>query len=316
MSRQPKIENCKICGEEAKVYKWWTKDKKGKIYSYLKYYHKDGQVHYYRLAEERNGEGNINLYQNIYLFVKGKLGNKKLRFMELKREIESEYKFKMNNQTFWRVIKRMIRFNEIIRTEENGKIYYSKGMGIPYSGLYLVDEMYITFDLVNETLIFIMKVTNQSNKTETSIPITLPEGNVLSTDEIIKYSSSDIYGIINNERINVIFSYADETGLQISLNKPLKRYESDIVHFIFSLKDDLKYRRLLMMLDVSFASINVISKDKLDLVTRKISIDYSKESRPEIAILDKDSNGNYLYRHNYTNLKAKEMISIEYSEAK
>ncbi len=316
MSRQSKIENCKICGEEAKVYKWWTKNKNGKIYNYLKYYHKDGYVHYYRIAEERNEEKKINLYQNIDLFVKGKLGNKKLRFMELKREIESEYKFKINNQTFWRVIKRMIRFNEIIRTEENGKIYYSKGMGIPYSGLYLVDEMYVTFDLVNETLIFIMKVTNQSSKTETSIPITLPEGNILSTNEIIKYSSSDIYGIINNERINVIFSYADETGLQINLNKPLKRYESDIVHFIFSLKDDLKYRRLLMMLDVSFASISVISKDKLDLVTRKISIDYSKESRPDIAILDKDSNGNYLYRYNYTNLKAKEMISIEYSEAK
>jgi|GEM_PF-3815032 len=315
MPKVPKIENCKICGEEAKVYKWWTKDKKGKIYSYLKYYHKDGHVHYYRIVKEHNEERKINLYQNIDSFIKDKLGSKKRRFMELKREIENEYKFKINNQTFWRIIKRMIRFNEITRIEENGKIYYSKGTGIPYLGLYLVDEMHITLDLVNEILVFIIKVTNQSNKTESSIPITLPKGNVFSINEIIKYYASDIYGIINNEKINVIFSYADETGLQINLNKPLKRNESDILHFIFSLNDDLKYRRLLMMLDVSFASINVISKGKLNLVIRKISIDYSKESRPDIVILDKDSGGNYLYRCNYTNLKAKEMISIEYSEA-
>lgn len=312
MSRKAKFENCKICGEKAKIYNWWTEDNKGQKYRYLKYIHNDGKIHYYRVKPSEQAIDRTNFQQLIEIFVKNKMGDKRLRFTELKKAIEEEYKLKINNQTFWRAIKRMINFNELIKSEERGKIFYSKGLGLSYSGLYNIDEMYVTFNLDYDLLFLIIKITNQSNKTEISIPITIPEGGISSPNEVLYGASYDVYGNLKNENFNIIFSYADETGMQINLNRALKRFEKDILLIGFKTRNRSAYRRLIMPLDISFIKVNVICNNKLNINSKKISIDYSRESKPDSAIVEKTSDGKFLYIFNYVNIKAKEIILIKF----
>ena len=312
MVKPVKIDRCKICGELSKVYKWWTKSTNGKRYNYLKFVHNDGTVHYYNILKETMIKENSNFRQYIELFVKYNLEDKKMRFMEMKRSIENKYDIKINNQSFWRVINRMSKFNEIQRIEKNGKIYYMKGSGESNVGLYIIDEIYLTLDQDNMILSLTIKVFNKSNKIQTSVPILVPEGNFKINQKSLT-NSFDLYGRIDISNFKVIFSYGDETGIVVDMNKPLRSYEKNLLHLELQLKNDEKYRSFAIPLDTKVVNICLISKRKNEMKSKKISLDYSKETKADFTAVDRNNKGEWIYNFIYNQVKAKEIVTIETS---
>lgn len=310
MVKPVKIERCKICNEPSKVYKWWTKSSTGKKYNYLKFIHNNGTIHYYNINEESNSNESINFRQYIELFVKYNLKDKKMRFMEMKRSIEKEYNVKINNQSFWRAINRMIKFNELKRIEENGKIYYMKGSGESNVGLYIIDEIYFTLDLDNRILSMTTKVYNNSNRIQTTVPFIVPEGN-FKVDKELLMNSFDLYGRIDTSSFKVIFSTGDETGIVVDLNKPLKSYERNLLHLEIQLKTEEKYRSFSIPLDAKIVNIYILSNKKNEIKSKKISLDYSKETQPELITIDRNKGEKWIYNFVYSQVRAKEIIVVE-----
>jgi len=310
MVKPVKIERCKICGELSKVYKWWTKSSSGKKYHYLKFVHNNGITHYYNITKESPLNESINFRQYIELFVKYNLKDRKMRFIEMKRSIEKEYNVKINNQSFWRAINRMIKFNELQRTEENGKIYYMKGSGESNIGLYIIDEIYFTLDLDNMILSTTMKVFNNSNRIQTTLPVLIPDGNFKGDKESL-INSFDLYGRIDASSFKVIFSIGDETGISVDLNKPLKSYERNLLHLEIRLKTEEKYRSFTIPLDAKIVNIYILSNKKNEIKSKKISLDYSKETQPDSIAIDRNKDGKWIYNFVYSQVRAKEMIIIE-----
>ncbi len=312
MVKPVRMEHCKICGELSKVYKWWTRSAKGKKYYYLKFVHSDGTSHYYNVLKETMIKENINFRQYIELYVKYNLKNKKMRFMEMKRAIENEYNIKINNQSFWRAINRMTRFNELQRIEENEKIYYTKGSGESNIGLYIIDEIYIMLDQDNMILSMTIKVFNKTNKIQTSVPILVPEANFKIDNESL-INSFDLYGRIDISSFKVIFSYGDETGIVVNMNKPLRNYEKNLLHFEFRLKNDERYRGFVIPLDSNIVNIYLLSKKKNEINSKKISLDYSKEMKADVIKIEKNNKGEGIYNFLYNQVRANEIITIEIS---
>ncbi len=311
MPKSVKIETCKVCGLQAKAYKWWTKSRSGKKYSYIKYVHDNGQVHYVNLKNTPDKE-NINFREYIELFVKETLNNKNMRFMEFKRAVESKFNIKINNQTFWRAINRMIKFRELQKIEKDGRTYYTKGPGVTYSGLYVIEELYISLNVEERKLAITIKLYNKSSKIQTSFAIMVPEENLV-IDNYTFNNSFDLFGKLANYNFKTTYSYADETGLVIDLNKPIKPFERDILHLEFLLKNDQKYRALIIPLDAGNINIFIISKNKGDFSSKKISLDYSKEMKADVTSNDKNTKGEYIYAFFYNTAKANEIITIESS---
>ncbi len=312
MVKPVKIERCKICGELAKVYKWWTISPKGKKYNYLKFVHRNGEIHYYNITRDTLVKENNNFRQYIELFVKYNLRDRKIRFMELKRSIETEYNIKINNQSFWRVINRMIKFNELQKIEENGKIYYTKGSGETDPGLYIIEEIYIALDQDKMILSLLIKLFNKSNRIQTSVPILVPEGN-FKIDKDSLFDSFDLYGRLEISSFKTIFSYADETGIVVDMNKPLKRYDKNLLHLELRLRTDEKYRSFVIPLDSNIVNIYYISRRKNEINSKKISLDYSKEMKADSMKVDKNNNGEWIYNFVYNQVRANEIITLEIS---
>jgi len=124
-------------------------------------------------------------------------------------------------------------------------------------------------------------------------------------------NSFDLYGRIDASSFKVIFSTGDETGISLDLNKPLKSYERNLLHLEIRLKTEEKYRSFTIPLDAKIVNIYILSNKKNEIKSKKISLDYSKETQPDSIAIDRNKDGKWIYNFVYSQVRAKEMIIIE-----
>ena len=233
MSRRVTHEDCKICGIEARKINYVSKSR-GRIYHYSKFVHANGVAHYYRVQNEpvsiiegapENRSSVLDALEEIFGV---KMRGKELTYGEIKSLLEQSYRGPVSIATIYRNINKMLKLDLISKRIEGNIVLYGRRLQGHSPEERKLTRMSIGFDFTKtqtQVTIFV-HIKNMGLKLVNVFPISLPVGVIDSLNQIKLTAFDGTKKIPLNEK-NIAYSYSDQTGISIKLNRPLRKSEEE-----------------------------------------------------------------------------------------
>jgi hypothetical protein len=283
MGRRAKQEICRVCGEQAKKLAYYSRSR-GKIYRYLRFIHKNGVTHYYRIPsgpdrEERETVLPIkSVFDTLEEVINTKMRGRELRFGEIKSLIEASYGKPVSTATLYRNIKKLLNLEMISKRSDAGIVLYERKTERIQSREMQTSSMSIGFDFSRERVFVttFIHIRNKGLGLITGIPISIPVGEINSLSSI-NLSAYDHTKKIALKNENIAYSYPGRTGVSIGLNRPLRRSEEEELFLSYSFKNVNQRIKINILSDVDVLRVSCeVSRDK-NVEIKKILVDGLKE---------------------------------------
>lgn len=289
MGRKAVPELCQVCGVQARKINY-ASSSKGRTYHYSKFVHANGVVHYYRLnAEGSNPKSNIlairpSLFETLEEIVDVKMRGKEMRFSEIKALLEGSYGKSAGTATIYRNLNKLLRLDLISKRIDGGVVLYQRKTVSSSAREIRTMELSIGFDLTNDktfvTLFAHFK--NLGLGLVTGYTISLPFGGLDSFDQI-NLSAFDETKKITLSKKNISYSSSDQSGVFITLNRPLHKSEEEHLFLNYSYKVQDGPIKLMITSEVDFLKIHCEVEKEMNVQIKKRLLDGLKEIAPMIV---------------------------------
>jgi hypothetical protein len=283
MGKKAKQEICRVCGEQAKKFTYYSQSR-GKSYRYFRFIHQNGVTHYYRVQMASADKDNEtpaqtrSVFDNLEDIVNTKMREKELRFGEIKSLIEDSYGKPVSVATMYRNINKLLKLELIGKRIDAGVVLYKRRIEATQMQEMQTSSMTIGLDFSRERIsvtIFI-HIKNNGLRLITGVPISIPVGEMNSLNGI------DLRVYDGTKRItmgkeNIAYSYPGRTGISIGLNRPLRKSEEEDIFLNYSYKFSDQRVKINILSDVDLLKIKCeVSKEK-SVEIKKILVDGLKE---------------------------------------
>lgn len=270
MKRHKQVSTCPVCGKNANISRKLVKTKTGKIYYYIRFYHSPLNIHFSRtnssfsnlVIAEKKAE---NLYSALIAYIDKGIGQRKLTYSSLKKEIERSFGGVFYNEEFNRSVRKAITVGLIERTMEKDKPLYSKTPEVALREKLRFDQIAITYFFSGENLTVstFLEPINTGHIPIRKIPFFIPYGPLDSLDSL-NFRTHDESDEISHQGVIIAFSTALETGLSILLNRVLRNGEKDIVFAKYSIPNQDSSTNFLAQASVTSLRISVIAQRQFE----------------------------------------------------
>ncbi len=289
MGRKSIQSECLVCGGLARKINYVSKSK-GKTYHYLLFIHPDGTSHYFRKDGIINPEGQPNSSSNnsiadsLQEIVYKNTTSKELGFKELKSMLENVYGRPIGSTTIHRNIKKLLKLDLISRRTEGGLYYYGRKMEDHSAQEMKVNSMSVAFDFTKSvpSVAVFAHVINSGLRVVTGMPLPLPVGVIESPDQINLIAFDETGGIPLSKE-NIVYSFAGQTGLSITLNKPLHKTDEKNLFLNYSYKFESGPIKMLISSDVEYLKIYCVVQRGKDAEVKKRLMDGFKVIEPIVV---------------------------------
>ncbi|MCL4447400.1 MAG: helix-turn-helix domain-containing protein [Candidatus Thermoplasmatota archaeon] len=233
MGRKAIQEACKVCGSLARRINY-VSSAKGKVYYYTKYVHSNGITHYYRLRNElpsgtlSDTEKTLSVFDALDNILDVKKKGRELIFGEIKSLVEKSYGRTVSTATIYRNLSKMMKLDLINKRNQGNIVFYSRKLERSTIEEFKTMKLSIGFDFTGQfTFVTIfVNIKNLGIKLINSFPISLPVGVIDSLSQI-GFMAFDETKKIPMNRESIAYSYADQTGISITLDRPLRKLEEE-----------------------------------------------------------------------------------------
>ena len=289
MGRNSVLEVCKVCGRQAKKINYSSRAK-GRTYRYYKFVHQNGVTHYFRISDDLISQ-NAHLIKpsTSYLGLLEDILNKSvpgkgLTFSEIKSALDERYGRLVSTATVYRNINKMPKLDLIIKQEDGNKILYSKKTQSNSTEGTIIVSMSIGFDFTEGTVFVtqFIHINNLGLQLINNFPVSLPVGVIDSPGQISLIAFDSIRKIPLKKEC-ITYSYADQTGILITLNKALRKSEEETIFLHYSLNSEERPINIFVPSDFKSIKVNCeIDKGKDILIKKKLG-DGLKEIEPVLV---------------------------------
>lgn len=289
MGRKSVLEVCKVCGGQAKKINYVSRAK-GKTYRYYKFIHQNGVTHYFRIDDSLILQsGYIIKPKASFLGILEDILDKNvhgegLTFSEIKSSLDKSYGRLVSTATVYRNINKMLKLDLIIKHEQGNKVFYSKNTQTKSAEGSIIASMSIGFDFTERTVFVtqFIHIKNLGLQLINNFPVSLPVGVIDSPDQISLIAFDGIRKIPLKKEC-ITYSYADQTGILIGLNKALRKSEAETIFLYYSLTLDEKPINIFMPSDFKSIKVNCELEKGKDILIKKKLADGLKEIEPVLA---------------------------------
>ena len=289
MGRKSIQSECEVCGGQARKINYVTKSK-GKTYHYTRFVHPDGTSHFFKKDVVTGSDSRLNPISNnsiadsLQEIVYKRMNGKEFGFKDIKSMLENVYGRPIGPTTIHRNIKKLLKLDLINRRTEGSSYYYSRKTEDPSAQDTKVSTMSVAFDFTKEvpSVAVFAHVVNSGLKIVTGMPLPLPVGVVDSPDQI-NLIAFDETGSIPLSKENIVYSFAGQTGLTITLNKPLHKMDEKNLFLNYRYQFDKDPIKLLISSNVDFLKIYCVVQRGTDAEVKKRMMDGFKVIDPLIV---------------------------------
>lgn len=289
MGRKVIQEICRVCGKQARRINYFSKAK-GRTYRYFKYVHSNGVTHYYRIkdglpsivASTNAPRGSVLDSLEEILAVESY--GKELTFQEIKSSLDKSYGRPVSTATIYRNINKMLRLDLISKREDGNSVLYSEKRKNKDFEDGVETKMSIGFDFTGKRIIVtqFVHIRNLGFKLVNSFPVSLPIGVIESLDQISLIAFDETKKIaMNNDSIT--YSYIDQTGVSVALNRGLRKSEEANIFLNYSLEYGGKPISIFVPSDLAYLKINCEIEKGKDIFIKKKLGDGLKEIEPMLV---------------------------------
>lgn len=320
MGRKAVLEICRVCGGQARKINY-VSGAKGKTYHYAKFIHVNGVVHYYRITEDSTKPDSTvaapkaPLLDSLEEILTVRTNGRELRVGEIKTLLEESYGRKVGIATIYRNINKLLRLNLIEKRAEGGAVYYGKKVGGPSTQEIRTTRMSVGFDIVgNEASVTIFaNITNLGLGLVSKYAISIPVGGLESLDQVGMCVFDETKRIMMGKE-NISYSWPDQTGVSITLSRPLRKSEEGKLFVNYSYKMREGQVRMILPSQVDFLRIKceVVKGD--DVQIRKRMLGSMSEIEPAIVKRTGTDFGHTIVEAEFENASKGETIVISLSK--
>ena len=286
MTRKVVQENCKVCGKMARKINYFSKAK-GRNYRYFKYVHANGITHYFRIREgipsqvESTEVSRVSVFESLEDILEVEADGKELTFPEIKSSLDKSYGRSVSTATVYRNINKMLRLDLISKREDGNNVLYSRKSKSRNSEEETSTKMSLGFDFTGKmaNVIQFVHIKNLGFKLINSFPVSLPIGVIESLDQISLIAFDETKKITLNKDC-ITYSYNDQTGISVALNKGLRKLEEANVFLNYSIEPGDKPINIFIPSNLTYLKVNCeVEKGQEILIKKKLG-DGLKEIEP------------------------------------
>lgn len=288
MGRKTVLEVCKLCGGQARKINY-TSRAKGKTYRYYKFIHQNGVTHYFRIRDGLISQNGNIIRPKAYFpelledILDKDTHGKGLTFSEIKSSLDKTYGRSVSTATVYRNINKMLKLDLINKQVEGNKVFYSKNTQLKSTESSITASMVIGFDFI-EGAVFVTQfihIKNLGLQLINNFPVSIPVGVIDSPSQVSLIAFDEIRKISVNKG-SITYSYADQTGILINLNKALRKFDEETIFLNYNLTSEGKPINIFITSDFKNIKVNCeIDKGKNILIKKKLA-DGLKEIEPVI----------------------------------
>jgi hypothetical protein len=289
MTRKVVNENCKVCGKMARKINYFSKAK-GRNYRYFKYVHSNGVTHYFRIKEgtpsqvASTGVSRVSIFDSLEDILEVEADGKELTFPEIKLSLDKSYRRSVSTATVYRNINKMLRLDLISKREDGNNVLYSRKSKSRNSEEEASTKMSLGFDFTGRktNVTHFVHIKNLGLKLINSFPVSLPIGVIESPDQISLIAFDETKKITLNKDC-ITYSYTDQTGISVALNKGLRKLEEANIFLNYNLESGEKPVNIFIPSDLAYLKVSCeVEKGKEILIKKKLG-DGLKEIEPMLV---------------------------------
>ncbi|MGC8618792.1 MAG: hypothetical protein ACP5UZ_08705 [Thermoplasmata archaeon] len=288
MVRKSVLENCKICGLQARRISYYSRAK-GRIYHYYKYVHSNGTVHYFR----RNPQGDesstaiqqkrpvVDLIEEI---ISVRMRDRKLTFSEIRSLLRDVYNQSFSSATIYRGIDRLRKLNLIEKETMNGHVFYKRKFVETQTGNLKTTRMSIGLVQVQDTLCvtILSRFRNVGLGLVTEFGISLPMTGGGSIDQLSLTAYDEIGPIVIMEK-NILFSAPDQTAVMVPFNQPLRQSEENSLFMTFTSKFGDSPFKMAITSEIEYLKVSCKIRREEELKVERLLLDGLKRIEPKVV---------------------------------
>lgn len=279
-----KTARCKVCGEKAKVSKWWTRARNGKIYYYIRYQHGPKVVH--RVRTDSTFERFIavpskvnDIYVVLESYITERMRPRRFRYASLVKELERTYKITIFNQEFNRALSKAISMRLLTKEKKGNEILYSKPPP-GYSNEEIIfnqaDLGYVVRGNKVDATVF-LGVTNHTNTPLKKIPFYIPVGMLHSLKPLYPEGHDEIDRITLSD-MEIVLPMDSGTLISVSLNRILRKGEQGVVFLSYRIPIIEDRISLLAPARIDTMRITTVSREKYNFELERTLADGVRET--------------------------------------
>ena len=276
MSRTSTITVCEVCGAQARRTNYTTKVK-GKTYRYLKFIHRNGVAHYFRLETPETGPqhayGNrMPIADTVYQIIEAR-GKNETQYAEIKASLSKTYDKSIGTATIYRNINKLLKRDMITKRVDKGKAYYSKRFGSSAQDV-KTTTMSIGFDFTDSVVrvTSFAHILNSGSDIATKYIVPLPVDWLKDVGDI-EFKAFDIMGEIALNKDSIPYASYGQSVISLNLNAPLRKQESTYLFWIYYYNFKSAPIRTMIMSNIGLLRVNCkINRDE-DVDIEKVLLD-------------------------------------------
>lgn len=316
MGRKIVLEVCKRCGGQARRINYVSRAK-GRTYHYSKFVHANGVVHYYRLTEGMSKPDSVvptpktSLIDSLEEIVSIKMRGREMRFGEIRSLLEDSYGRSVGSATIYRNINKLLRLNLVSKRVDGGAVLYSRKSGRPSAQEIRTTRMSIGFDLTkDETAVTVFSnIRNTGLGSVSGYTTSLPVGGIDALDQI-NFSAYDETKRIGLSKENISYSWPDQTGVSLTLNRPLHTSEEEQLFMNYNCKFRDSLIKIMLTSDVDILRIKCAVERGTAVQIKKRLLDGLREIEPIIVKRSGAESGQIIVEAKFENATRGDTIVI------
>lgn len=286
MGRRTVLEVCKVCGAQARKINYFSRSK-GNTYRYSKYVHANGTTHYFRLMQDPKAVNTASEYVRTSIFesieeiLDVKMKGKEMRIGEIRLLLENSTGKSVGTATLYRNINKLLKLDLISKRIDNGIVLYGRKSENPLIQNMKTTKMSIGIDFSHSrTFVTVFAhIVNMGIRMITEFPISLPVGVIDSLDQINLNAFDETKRITLNKK-SIAYSYTDQTGIMLTLNRPLRKSEEENLFLDYTCEIEGRPVKLLIPSDVDFFKVNCEVPRGGNVEIKKRLVDGLREIEP------------------------------------
>lgn len=318
MGRKTVLDVCKVCGGLGRKINYVSKSK-GKVYHYSKFVHPNGITHYYRLRGEPASQNNLvneqrtSVFDSLENIIEIKMHGRELTFGEIKSKLDESTNRPVSVATIYRNINKMLKLDLITKRIDRNTVLYRGKDEEQSSANSKSTRMSMGFDFTvpeTEVTLFV-RVKNLGLRLINGFPISLPVGVIDSFDKI------DLIAFDETKKIpltkeNIAYSYADQTGVSITLNRPIRKTEEVTFFLTYTHKFEERPINIFIPSDLDTLKVNCEVEKGREVVIKKRLGDGLKQIEPPLVRKTGTESGHTIFEAEFDDVSRGDTLVVSF----